>query len=550
MGPEKKRARHSADRTVNKQGSFEIALPIRLGIALVLVLISALFKMPVLVRTVILIFAAVAAGYDVFLKAVDAIAEKNFFSTPLVIIFSGVLGFVVGFPMEATVMILFHQLSKILISYTRNRAVKSARSMIEHQSEDVTARVDDLLSAENAGEMKIQHTLTESSEFVLRFVAVFALIYALILPLLSGLSFRVSIHRALMILLVSSPMSVAVSFTVVGITGLCYAAKHGVLFNSAETMESSTEINVAMFDKAGVFSEESPHVIGLQSDVLDKRTFLNFLAHAVYYSDQPFAKAISDYYNQEYRLELINNFAEIPGSGVVLEIGQAPVVLATKSYFDTQDIQIPERGMSEGIPYYMTVAGRYVGRVVISSEINLEAQNLVPEMIQAGVSRNILLTEDGNEQSQAAADALHFSEVVGECDVDRKLRLISDISQTGQNKTAFIYASGIEGHSAADLDVRVSRKGKYADVIVIPESYLNIPKGIQISRRTKEIITENAVFAFIVKAVLIFLSIIGYCNLWFVVFLDTVAALATILNAIRVTSPPLLKKNKEEDTFE
>ena len=63
-------------------------------------------------------------------------------------------------------------------------------------------------------------------------------------------------------------------------------------------------LNVALFEQAGVFSEEAPHVIGLQSDVLDKKTFLNFLAHAVYYSDQPFAKAISDYYNQEYKLEI------------------------------------------------------------------------------------------------------------------------------------------------------------------------------------------------------------------------------------------------------
>ena len=190
----------------------------------------------------------------------------------------------------------------------------------------------------------------------------------------------------------------------------------------------------------------------------------------------------------------------------------------------------------------MTVAGRYVGRVVVSSEINQEAERLVEDMISAGVARNILLTEDGNEQSQVTADTLHFSEVVGECDMDKKLRLISDISQAGQNKTAFVYANGIEGHSAADMDIRVSRKGKYADVLVLPEAYLNIPLGIQVSHRTKELVSENAIFVFLIKAILIFLSIIGYSNLWFVVFIDTVAALATLLNAIRVTSPSILKK--------
>lgn len=95
--------------------------------------------------------------------------------------------------------------------------------------------------------------------------------------------------------------------------------------------------------------------------------------------------------------------------------------------------------------------------------------------------------------------------------------------------------------------MRVSRKGKYADALVIPESYLNIPMGIQICRRMLELLRENAIFAIAVKAILIFLSFIGYSTLWFVVFIDTVTALATLLNAIRVTTPSLLAKSKDND---
>ena len=547
MSPGTKRAKHSAEKPESKQGSFEIALPIRIGIALVLVIISALFKMPVLVRTLLLILSAVIAGYDIFLSAVDLIAEKQFFSPGIIVLFSAVLAFVIGYAMEAAVMVIIYQVSGYLINYTKKKAIQSARNLVEYQDEDILSRIDEILSTEGAGTTKRQKAIENSAVFVLRFLLIFAVVYALAGPFISGTSFRVSIHRALMIMLAASPISACVSFPVVGISGLCFSARNGVIFNSAEVMEQSTDLNVALFDKAGVFSEETPHVIGLQSDVLDKKTFLNFLAHAVYYSDQPFAKAISDYYNQEYRLELINDFTDIPGSGVSLEIGHAPVILAVKSYFDSIDVSVPERALSDGIAYYMTVAGRYVGRVVVSSEINQEAERLVDEMIAAGVSRNILLTEDGAEQSQATADTLHFSEVVGECDMDKKLRLISDISQAGQNHAAFIYANGIEGHSAADLDMRVSRKGKYADALVLPEAYLNIPMGIQISHRTKQLISENAIFVFVVKAILIFLSIIGYSNLWFVVFIDTVAGLGTLLNAIRVTTPSLLRKNNTSE---
>ena len=75
-----------------------------------------------------------------------------------------------------------------------------------------------------------------------------------------------------MILLIASPLSVAVSFPVVAVTALCHGAQNGILFNNAAVMEKLTGVNVALFDKPGVFSEETPHVIGLQSDLLDKKT--------------------------------------------------------------------------------------------------------------------------------------------------------------------------------------------------------------------------------------------------------------------------------------
>ena len=548
MSPERTRAKHSPANPGNKRGSFEIALPVRLGIAAVLLIVSALINMPVLIRMIILILSVVIAGYDIFLAAVDYIAEKQYFSTELVLVFSAVLGFVVGYGAEVAVMVLLYQIAKLVLDYTRKRSIKSAKALLQYQNEDIQNRIEEIISAEHAGETHLQKTIEDSARFVLRFVMILALVYAVVMPFVTGISFQVSIHRALMILLISSPMSVAVSFPIVGITALCDCARKGVLFNGTDTMENTTKVNVALFDKAGVFSEDTPHLIGLQSDVLDKRTFLNFLAHAVYYSDQPFATAISDYYTDEYHLDLISNFVEIPGSGVSVEIGSAPVILASKNYFEAEGIEIPDRSQQDGIAYHMTIAGRYVGRAVVSADINQEAEGLVDAMVRAGISRNILLTEDGSELSQATADSLHFSEVIGECDLDRKLRLISDISQDGQNNTAFIYANGIEGHSAADLDIRVSRKGKYADALVLPESYLNIPSGIETCRRMLELISENAIFVFLMKAVLIFLSFLGYSNLWFVVFMDAVVALATILNASRVSSPSLLKRKGSENS--
>ena len=192
----------------------------------------------------------------------------------------------------------------------------------------------------------------------------------------------------------------------------------------------------------------------------------------------------------------------------------------------------------------MTVAGRAMGKIVISSEINSELENLVPEMKANKFSRCVLLTEDSKEAGQYFAEMMNFTEMYPQCDSEKKLRIVNEISRKAKSAVSFIYSNGIEAHSKADLDIRVSRKAKFADAIVYPENVNNIPFAYQVARRVREISIENALFAFIVKALLIFLSIIGYCNLWFAIFIDFVAAIATILNTIRVTSESLINTIK------
>ena len=117
----------------------------------------------------------------------------------------------------------------------------------------------------------------------------------------------------------------------------------------------------------------------------------------------------------------------------------------------------------------------------------------------------------------------------------------------------YLYSSGIESHSKADIDVRVSKAGKYADALVSPNSISTMPAAFSVADRIKAVAAENAFFAIAVKAILVFLSINGWCNLWFAMFIDSAAAIFTLLNSIRVSSDSLLKgminRRQEEDEF-
>lgn len=533
-------SKHTAKAPSRAPGTLSTTVVIRLAMASVVYAVSLIFNMPEFVSIILLVLAAAAAGYDIVLHAVTAVENGDYFANPVIVVIISVIAFFIGFSIEGAAVILLYQIGMLLLNYASEHTRKAALELLQYQDEEVVSKMKACVADESATALCIQEVMKTNSGSVLKIAVFLALAYAIALPIFTNFSYIVSIHRALMIILIATPMSIIVSIPLAGVVGLCYSAQQGVVFNKAKSLESMADANVAIFDKAGIFADECPRIVAMYSDVLDSSTFMNFVAHAVYYSEQPVARAISAVYDQEYKLEVIKDFREIPGYGVELSIDGIDVLFAAKEYLLSRGVELPEDNSALGQTFYMLVAGKPMGKVVISSEVNAETENLVPEMKSVGVSRCILLTEDGKEAGQQFAELMNFTEMYAQCNNEKKLALISDIAKKAKGSVIFIYAGNIDEHSDAAIDMRVGKRTKHADAVVDPEYISNIPFAKQVSVRIREIAVENALFAFIVKALLIFLSIIGYCNLWFAIFIDFVAAVATILNTIRVTNESLI----------
>ena len=524
-------------------GNYNTVLIARLiGASLVFAAALIFSSLPAFVSVLLLIASALIAGYDVVFDALSYVSDRDFFAVPVIIVAVAAASYIIGFPIEGAALMILYQIGMLLISYAEERSKKSALSLLQYHDEATVNKVVELVCKDGAGDMAIEQSMRYSAGSVLKLAMVFALVHAIALPLITNYSFTVSIHRSLMIILIATPMSITVSMPITGIMGMCFSACHGIIFNNASSMETVGEAGIAIFDNGGIISDDKPRLVSVQPERIDSVNLLTFAAHALYYSDIPLAKAVGNAYTKDYRLELIEDFKEIPGYGVEADIGGVHVVLANRQLFSGRGVQLPVKPDEMGQSFFMTISDMYVGKLVIDTQLNEEATDLVIGMREAGISRCILLTEDGDFESRRVAEEMDFREVYGECDTEKKLRLVEDIKTSVKKPILFVYAKGTEAHSAADVDIRVSRKGKYADVIVFPEYLANLPFAAQVCRRVREIAVENALFAFVVKAILIFLSIVGYCNIWFAIFIDIAAALATILNSVRVTSESLVSR--------
>ena len=518
-------------------GKMDGILIARLVVAAILVAAVKFLDLLPGLKIVLLLLSVLVAGYDVILDLVDAVLNHDYFSAPGVMILIVVLSFLISSGIEGAVCMILYQLGLVLVNYAIDRTRGSALEMLSRSDPDLRDRASIIIDDEQAGETELQNEISAAASVVLKGLMILAVAFAIIMPIITKLSVRESIRRAMNILAISLPVSVLASLPLAGMLGISFATRLGVLFNRARVLEKLRQVKTAVIDKNGIFSDSQPEFLGVKTDILDNETFMEFVAHAVYYSDQAFAKAILATQDREYRLDLISYFKDIPGFGVELKLGGNDVILAKRELLTERGEAIPYEGKADNSVYYLVVAGKYIGKVLMSDHLNKQNTSLIADLKKAGVEHCILLTEESKDEGEQLGMSLNADEVYSEFTDETKLQYLESL---GRKDTLYLYANSLQAHSNAAVDVRVSKKGKYADALVSPTKLEMFPETIRLSHRVKEIVTENVVFAFIVKAILLFLALTGNCTVWFAIFLDFVAAIATILNAIRVTKEPLI----------
>lgn len=519
--------------TPERNGGVDTILLVRLAAASVLLAVSLVLELSELLRTVLLAAAVAAAGYDIALKAVHSVQRKDFFAAPVVVLFVTAAALISGFFAETAAMVVLYQLGSALVAYSQERLRQSALSNIGKSRTEIYEHMAAMIDDHEDTRTDVSSALESAAGAVLRFGIVIAVLFALLVPLMTGLTYRVSIHRALVMILVCNTASVIASLSCVAMTGMCSCAGKGIITEKAKALEALADTEVAVFDKSGVFTDSSPEVVAVEPVRLDRDTFITLAAHATYYSEQPFAQAVADLYGKDYKLELIGDFVDIGGAGVELSIGGAHVVLGKRILFAGREEELPPDS-STGQVYYMTVAGKYAGRINVSSGMNPASENLVSDFRDEGVEKLVLLTEEGREESTVFAEEMRFTGLFSQCDTAAKLKCIRDIRSAASGNVAYIYANGVQMHTDADVDIRVSGRSKYADILVLPEYVDELPSALETARKIKSISAINALITFTVKAVVITLALTGYCNLWLAVLLDSAAAVASVFNSDRV----------------
>ena len=197
---------------------------------------------------------------------------------------------------------------------------------------------------------------------------------------------------------------------------------------------------------------------------------------------------------------------------------------------------------SIGTIIHVAIDGIYSGHIVISDVVKPHSAEAIQSLKRIGIRKTVMLTGDAKKVADSVAEKLGidavYSELLPADKVDKVEELIA--SKSDDEKLAFV-GDGINDAPVlgrADIGIAMGAMGsdaaiEAADVVLMDDDPLKIPKAIKISQKCLRIVYENIVFAIGVKLICLALGALGIANMWLAIFADVGVMIIAVLNAIR-----------------
>lgn len=407
-------------------------------------------------------------------------------------------------------------------------------------ADSTVARILALVEDATAHKAKTENFITKFARLYTPIVVGFATALAIIPPLVLGWDqFDQWLYRGLIFLVISCPCALVVSVPLGFFSGLGNASKNGILIKGSNYLEALQEVDTIVFDKTGTLTEgtfEVTHVyLNETTTTMDQLLYAASLAES--HSNHPIAKSIVTYANQTFDMASIISTEEVSGHGVKVLTNIGLIWAGNKKLMREAAIDYPDVPSVHTL-VYVALEGRYLGAFEIRDRIKPDAKMTI-DYLQANGLNVLMLTGDRQSAAYAVADELGFKNVHSELLPAQKYAVVKKLLDSGR-KVAFV-GDGINDApvlAGATVGISMGAIGSDAaieasDIVLMTDEPSKIVQALKISRKTKQIVTQNIVFALGTKLIIMALGTVGLSSMWMAIFADVGVSLIAVLNATR-----------------
>ena len=440
-----------------------------------------------------------------------------------------------------------------LVNVTKNSKVLSGsinvNGLIEVKVEQTyeNGTVNQILNlVENATDKKAKTEtfVSKAAKIYTPVIIGLALLVAIFMPLVvANVTYKESIYKALIFLVISCPCSIAISVPLSYFSGIGKASKKGILIKGSDYLDGIKDIKEIIFDKTGTITTGNFKVSEIHSldEKYSKNEILEYFARGEKLSNHPIAKSILNKYEEkqdkkELNVNDVENFEEVSGKGLKYTYNNKNIKIGNSSFTGAKTENIV------GTVLYLNIDGQVVGSIVLSDEIKPKTKETMERLHKLGIKTK-MFTGDKKEIAEKIAKQVGIQSVKAEMlPQDKYNELDKIIEQREENKKVAFVGDGINDSPVlARADIGISMGGigsssaiEASDVVIMTDELNKIVDGIEISKKTNKIIIQNLIFAIGVKILTLLLSLFGIADMWQAVFADVGTTLITIFNTLRI----------------
>jgi P-type Cu+ transporter len=342
-------------------------------------------------------------------------------------------------------------------------------------------------------------------------------------------SFQESLMRSIAVLVIACPCAMGLATPAAIAVGLGRAARSGVLFKNARSLEVFKDIKQVVFDKTGTLTTGHFAISRFETSI-EETEFKQIVYSLEKFSNHPVARAINKEWKQSNEIRWAT-IEEVKGLGMKAT-GKDGAAYMAGSYKVAAHLTA-----DEAHNIYVLKNNALLGWIDVADDIRPEAKNVVA-MLRSKNIKTILLSGDQQQKSERVAAALGIDEVIAEQSPEQKLQKISELNASAP--TAMV-GDGINDAPAlakATVGISLSDASQVAmnsaQVVLMNHGLKNLPLALGLGRHTYITIKENLFWAFCYNIVAIPVAALGYLSPMFGALVMGFSDVVLAINSIRL----------------
>lgn len=183
------------------------------------------------VEAVLMVAAALIAGYDVIWLAIRNIFRLRFFDDCFLMTFAAAAACVLGEFEEGAAVFVLYRIGESCQSF----AVRRSRKTIASLTGEAMPHVDE-------SEQISDKLITRFARVYTPIILALAVLIAVCLPLFGDMSFHDAVYRALSFLVLACPCSIVISVPLAYFAGIGVASRHGLFFRDSAAIDTVSRL--------------------------------------------------------------------------------------------------------------------------------------------------------------------------------------------------------------------------------------------------------------------------------------------------------------------